>query len=73
MSISGCLRPEFQRQMSAKLEVRVVFVCAAGITAESIPKVRQLGFAGAAVLGSVWSSEDPVATCAAMLESCRQA
>ena len=33
-----------------------------GITAENLPLVRQAGFAGAAVLGAVWGSADPVAT-----------
>jgi thiamine-phosphate pyrophosphorylase len=33
-----------------------------GIEAQNISQVRQAGFAGAAVLGAVWQSADPVAT-----------
>lgn len=46
---------------------------AAGITAANIPQVRQLGFSGAAVLGSVWSSKDPVAACTDLLTACSSA
>lgn len=31
-----------------------------GITTENIPKVRAMGFAGCAVLGSMWEAGDPV-------------
>lgn len=27
---------------------------------QNLPKIKQLGFAGAAVLGSVWQASDPV-------------
>ena len=43
---------------------------AAGVTVANIPQVQQLGFSGAAVLGSVWSSADPVAACAELLTAC---
>ena len=43
---------------------------AAGVTVANIPQIKQLGFAGAAVLGSVWSSADPVAACAELLTAC---
>lgn len=33
-----------------------------GIEAANVARVRQAGFAGAAVLGSIWQSTDPVAT-----------
>ena len=31
-----------------------------GITSENLEKVAELGFAGAAVLGTIWQAEDPV-------------
>jgi len=31
-----------------------------GITSDRLPAVKQLGFAGVGVLGSVWQSIDPV-------------
>jgi thiamine-phosphate pyrophosphorylase len=50
-----------------------------GITAERLPRCRQLGFDGAAVLGAVWGAPDPVAAfsrirdAAAKLEGARHA
>lgn len=44
----------------------------AGITAENIPVAASLGFAGVAVLGSVWNSEDPVMECTTLLSTCRR-
>ncbi|WIA30478.1 hypothetical protein OEZ86_000562 [Tetradesmus obliquus] len=32
-----------------------------GITPERLPVMREMGFAGAGILGAVWSQEDPVA------------
>lgn len=51
----------------------IPLVALGGITATNIPQVRQLGFSGAAVLGSVWSSKDPVATCEELLTACASA
>ncbi len=50
-----------------------------GITAERLPRCRELGFDGAAVLGAVWGAPDPVAAFslirngAAKLEGARHA
>ncbi|KAF6259609.1 thiamine monophosphate synthase [Scenedesmus sp. NREL 46B-D3] len=33
-----------------------------GITSERLPAVRDMGFAGAGILGAVWATEDPVAS-----------
>ena len=41
----------------------------AGITADKVPQVRQLGFAGAAVLGTVWQASDPVAAWCELLQA----
>jgi thiamine-phosphate pyrophosphorylase len=32
-----------------------------GITPERLPAVKQMGFAGAGILGAVWAQDDPVA------------
>ncbi len=40
-----------------------------GITAATVERVGELGFAGCAVLGSVWKSGDPVQNCCALLEA----
>jgi len=37
-------------------------VALGGVTAERLPQLQSLGFHGAAVLGSVWRSEDPLAS-----------
>ena len=42
----------------------------AGIAVANILQVKQLGFSGAGVLGSVWSSTDPVAACEELLTAC---
>jgi thiamine-phosphate pyrophosphorylase len=50
-----------------------------GVTAERLPRCRELGFDGAAVLGAVWGAPDPVAawsalrTAAARLDGARHA
>jgi thiamine-phosphate pyrophosphorylase len=50
-----------------------------GITAARLPRCRELGFDGAAVLGAVWGAPDPVAAyslirdVAAKLEGARHA
>lgn len=36
-------------------------VALGGITAANLPEIKALGFAGAAVIGSVWQADDPVA------------
>ncbi len=40
-----------------------------GITAATVERVADLGFAGCAVLGSVWQSGDPVQNCRELLEA----
>jgi thiamine-phosphate pyrophosphorylase len=32
-----------------------------GITPERLPAVRDMGFAGAGILGAVWAADDPIA------------
>jgi len=58
----------------ASLEVpprlKASYLAFAGITAANIPEVKRLGFSGAAVLGSVWSSSHPVAACTELLTAC---
>ena len=41
--------------------VRPALIALGGITTENIAKVKEWGFDGAAVLGSLWNSKDPVA------------
>ncbi|KAA6425036.1 MAG: thiamine monophosphate synthase [Trebouxia sp. A1-2] len=48
----------------------IPLVALGGITAANIPQVKRLGFSGAAVLGSVWSSSDPVVACTELLTAC---
>lgn len=42
-----------------------------GIDEQNIDKIRDLGFAGAAVLGALWQSEDPVEKFKRLNERCR--
>lgn len=42
-----------------------------GITPQNIPRVRQLGFAGFAVVGAVWEAPDPVKGFQALLKAWR--
>ena len=50
-----------QQLAEALHSARVPVYALGGVTAARLPELRQLGFAGAAVLGGVWSSDDPVA------------
>ncbi|MCS6991693.1 MAG: thiamine phosphate synthase [Chitinophagales bacterium] len=43
-----------------------------GITEENILKTYDMGFAGAAVLGRIWKSDDPVGTFKMIREKCQQ-
>ena len=40
--------------------VKVTYLAAAGVSAVQLSMVKDLGFAGAAVLGSVWQAADPL-------------
>lgn len=42
-------------------ERRTTVIALGGVTAENIPRCRELGFNGVAVLGAVWHAADPVA------------
>jgi len=54
------LEKELQRLRQRQQYVPQV-VALGGITADNVAQVRATGFAGAAVLGSVWQAADPVA------------
>ena len=41
----------------------------AGVSADKFPQVRQLGFAGAAVLGTVWQASDPISAWCELLQA----
>ena len=41
--------------------VRPALIALGGVTVENIAKLKEMGFDGAAVLGSLWNSNDPVA------------
>jgi thiamine-phosphate pyrophosphorylase len=56
----GDLRRFFQAQ-AARPGYRPPVLALGGIEAPTIDLVRQVGFAGAAVLGAVWQAADPVA------------
>jgi thiamine-phosphate pyrophosphorylase len=56
----GDLQRSFRAQ-AARLGYRPPVLALGGIEAQNISQVRQAGFAGAAVLGAVWQSADPVA------------
>lgn len=43
-----------------------------GVTADNIMKTYDMGFAGAAVLGHIWKSEDPLMTFKHLQERCQQ-
>jgi thiamine-phosphate pyrophosphorylase len=49
-------------KLAARSGYRPQVVALGGIEAANVASVRQLGFAGAAVLGSIWQSPDPVAS-----------
>ena len=44
----------------------------AGIEASRLASLQSMGFAGAAMLGAVWSSSDPVATLVAAIAECHR-
>ncbi len=48
-------------QLRRRPGYRPLVLALGGITAAQLPTVQQVGFAGAAVLGSIWQSPDPVA------------
>jgi thiamine-phosphate pyrophosphorylase len=50
------------RKLAARPGYRPQVLALGGIEATNVAQVRQLGFAGAAVLGSIWQSPDPVAS-----------
>lgn len=49
------------QRLAARPAYRPQVVALGGIDAQNIGRVRQAGFTGAAVLGSIWQSPDPVA------------
>lgn len=72
VSKEGYNAAEFDpRQLSAALE-RVPYPVAAlgGITENNIQETKSLGFAGVALIGSVWQAEDPVGAFECMQEAC---
>ncbi|MCS6917415.1 MAG: thiamine phosphate synthase [Chitinophagales bacterium] len=58
------------REQLPKLPYDVVAM--GGITEDNILKTYDMGFAGAAVLGRIWKSENPVATFKLIQEKCLQ-
>ncbi len=58
------------RSLEVPHRLKASYLAFAGITAANIPQVKRLGFSGAAVLGSVWSSSDPVVACTELLTAC---
>jgi thiamine-phosphate pyrophosphorylase len=58
------------RSLEVPCRLKVSYLAFAGITAANIPQVKRLGFSGAAVLGSVWSSSNPVVACTELLTAC---
>ncbi|CAG9463169.1 unnamed protein product [Pedinophyceae sp. YPF-701] len=40
-----------------------------GVTPDRVPQLADLGFAGAAVIGHVWGSDDPVGSLRALLDA----
>ena len=61
---SGFALPALQAQMASRT-VRTGYqpqvLALGGITADNIGQLPSIGFSGAAVLGSIWQSPDPVA------------
>ena len=51
----------FLQRLAARPAYRPAVLALGGITAQNLGLVRPAGFAGAAVLGSIWQSPDPVA------------
>lgn len=49
------------------------FIALGGISLETLDRVRELGFDGAAVLGALWESDDPAAYIKSMHDRCREA
>jgi thiamine-phosphate pyrophosphorylase len=49
------------RTLAARSGYRPQVLALGGIEAQNVKQVQQAGFAGAAVLGSIWQSADPVA------------
>jgi thiamine-phosphate pyrophosphorylase len=47
-------------------------VALGGVTAGNLVTVQRMGFVGAAVLGGVWASADPVAAVDELLRACEQ-
>ena len=41
-----------------------------GVTAERIPLLKKMGFAGVGVIGTVWDAEDPLQALEALLMQC---
>lgn len=39
----------------------IPIIALGGVTADKLPELRDLGFAGIAVIGSVWAATDPLA------------
>lgn len=58
------------RLLKLMRRLKASHLAVAGITAANLPQVKRLGFSGAAVLGSVWCSNDPVVACKELLTAC---
>ncbi len=64
------LRSCSMQSVEVPCRLKTSYLAFAGITAANIPQVKRIGFSGAAVLGSVWSSSDPVVACTELLTAC---
>ena len=53
--------PDSDSLASALAGSRYSVLALGGVTPERFPELAELGFAGAALLGSIWSADDPLA------------
>jgi thiamine-phosphate pyrophosphorylase len=59
-----------QRKLADKLgRIELDTIALGGCRAEYLPKIKKLGFAGAAFLGAVWNSSDPVSAYLTIMEA----
>ena len=61
------------QQLRRRASYRPTVLALGGITATKLARVQQAGFAGAAVLGSIWQTPDPVAAFRALRAAAKAA
>ena len=64
---------EAEALAAALQTARCPVIALGGISTQNIPIAASLGFAGVAVLGSIWHGPDPVAEFRSLLRSCGDA